>query len=130
MFRFENLEIWNRSINVTNKIFDLADSIENRHHYRFADQLRSASLSISNNIAEGSGSSSKREFCQFLNYAHRSIFETVNMLVIASHRKYIEENKTNELKKELEEISKMVSGFSNSLFKKTLSSPLYAEHPR
>ena len=115
MFRFENLEIWKRSIEATDRLFDLADLIEARHYYRFADQLRGASLSISNNIAEGSGSISKRDFIKFLNYSHRSIFETVNMLTIAARRKYIDCNEMISLTNELEEISKMVSGFSHSL---------------
>lgn len=101
MFRFEGLEVWKRSIKITDEIFDIADSIEDRHKYRFAEQLRAASLSISNNIAEGSGSNSKKEFKQYLNHSHRSIFETVNMIIIATRRKYITESQkiiiTNEL---------------------------------
>jgi four helix bundle protein len=124
MFRFEGFEIRKCSIEITDKIFNLADIIKTKHHNKFADQLRGASLSISNTIAEGSGSSSKRDFCRFLNYTHRSIFETVNMLIIATRRKFIEEGKTIELKNELEEISKMVSGFANSLVNKPLRSKL------
>ena len=124
MFRFENLEIWKRSVDITDSIFDIADQLENKHCYRFADQLRGAVLSISNNIAEGSGSSSKKDFCQFLNYTHRSIFETVNMLIIAYRRKYIQDQQKDSLKNELEEISKMVMRFSKSYQSKTLRSSL------
>jgi four helix bundle protein len=124
MFRFEDLEIWKRSIKITDEIFSIADIIESKHQYRFADQLRGAVLSISNNIAEGSGSSSKKDFTQFLNYAHRSIFETVNMLILASRREYFNEQQKSHLINELEEISKMISGFSKSLQSKTLRSPL------
>lgn len=124
MFRFENLEIWKRSIKITDEMFNIADIIESKHQYRFADQLRGAVLSISNNIAEGSGSSSKKDFTQFLNYAHRSIFETVNMLILASRREYFNEQQKSHLINELEEISKMISGFSKSLQSKTLRSPL------
>ena len=120
MFRFENLEIWKRSIEITDRLFDLADTVEAKHCYRFADQLRGASLSISNNIAEGSGSSSRRDFTKFLNYTHRSIFETVNMLIIASRRAFITREQTQELKNELERISKMVSSFSHTLTRNTL----------
>jgi four helix bundle protein len=124
MFRFENLEIWKRSVDITDSIFGIADQLENKHCYRFADQLRGAVLSISNNIAEGSGSSSKKDFCQFFNYTHRSIFETVNMLIIAYRRKYILVQQKDSLKNELEEISKMIMGFSKSLQSKTLRSSL------
>ncbi|MBU1298246.1 MAG: four helix bundle protein [Bacteroidetes bacterium] len=115
MFRFEGLEVWKRSIKIIDEIFDIADCIEDRHKYRFAEQLRAASLSISNNIAEGSGSTSKKEFRQYLNHSHRSIFETFNMIFIATRRKYITESQKIIITNELEEISKMVIGFSSSL---------------
>jgi four helix bundle protein len=53
-FRFQNLEIWKRAI-------DIAGEMDERKFYRFSDQLRGAALSISNNIAEGSGSASKKD---------------------------------------------------------------------
>ena len=71
-FRFEDLDIWKLSVEIGDGLFDIADSMEARKLFRFAEQLRGAGLSISNNIAEGSGSTSKREFDQFLNYAKRS----------------------------------------------------------
>lgn len=58
-FLFQNLEIWQRSAAVSVELFLLADQIENMKHFRWAEQLRSAVLSITNNIAEGSGSYSK-----------------------------------------------------------------------
>ncbi|WP_205940794.1 four helix bundle protein [Pedobacter paludis] len=39
---------------------------------QIAEQLNGAALSISNNIAEGSGSVSNKEFTHYLNIAHRS----------------------------------------------------------
>jgi len=66
-FRFENLEIWQRSVDIARKLFKIADSLETKKLYRFADQLRGAGLSMPNNIAEGSGSTSEKEFINFLN---------------------------------------------------------------
>jgi four helix bundle protein len=97
MFRFEDFNVWKRTVELTDKLFDLADQIEERKRFRLAEQLRGAVLSISNNIAEGSGSSSKREFKQFLNYSHINSSEKAARL------------------NELEEISKMIIGFSRSL---------------
>jgi four helix bundle protein len=118
MFRFENLDIWKRAIQITDEVFNVADFLEGRHYYRFADQMFGAVLSISNNIAEGSGSYSKKDFKLYLNYTHRSIFETVNMIIIEYRRSYINEEQNEHLKTELEEISKMISGFSKSLNEK------------
>jgi len=82
MFRFENLEIWKKSIEVAGNLFDISDDLERKKLYKFAEQLRGAALSISNNIAEGSGSNSKKEFIQFLNIAKRSCFENANMMIL------------------------------------------------
>jgi hypothetical protein len=46
MFRFENLEIWKKSIDIAERLFDIADDFEKRKLYKFAEQLRGAALSI------------------------------------------------------------------------------------
>jgi four helix bundle protein len=81
-FRFEDLAIWKMSINIANELLDIADNLEEKHLFRFAEQLRAAGMSISNNIAEGSGSVSDKEFSYFLNIARRSTFENANILII------------------------------------------------
>jgi four helix bundle protein len=73
-FRFQKLEIWKNAVEIGIELFDIADDLDKRHLHRFAEQLRAAGLSMSNNIAEGSGSISKKEFRQFLNVARRSTF--------------------------------------------------------
>ena len=55
-FRFEDFEIWQRAADLADRLCNMADSLEERRRFKFADQLRGAVLSISNNIAEGSGS--------------------------------------------------------------------------
>jgi len=57
-FRFQDLKIWKLAIQIADELFDIADGLDQKRLYRFAEQLRSAGMSMSNNIAEGSGSSS------------------------------------------------------------------------
>ena len=52
-FRFQDLEIWQLAIEIADELFDLAYELEKKKLYRFAEQLRAAGMSISNNIAEG-----------------------------------------------------------------------------
>ena len=50
-FRFQDLQIWNEAIDVGDRLFDIADLLEQKKLYRFAEQLRGAGMSMSNNIA-------------------------------------------------------------------------------
>jgi len=114
-FRFQKLEIWKKAKDIGHKLLDVADQLEKRKLYRFAEQVRGASLSISNNIAEGSGSTSKRDFAHFLNIARRSAFENANMAIVFYERGIIEKSKCNELLQELDEVCRMITGFSRNL---------------
>ena len=48
-FRFQDLKIWQSSIQIANELFDIADDLEQKKMYRFAEQLRAAGMSMSNN---------------------------------------------------------------------------------
>jgi hypothetical protein len=50
-FRFEDFEIWRIAIEVAESLFDVADELEAKKLYRFAEQVRGAALSAPNNIA-------------------------------------------------------------------------------
>ena len=114
-FRFENLEIWQRAVEVARKLFRLAAILEEKKLFRFADQLRGSGLSMPNNIAEGSGSTSKKEFLQFLNIARRSTFENASMVLIFAKDKLISEDMKDEIVKDLDELCRMITSFSRSL---------------
>src|SRR5918996_1201193 len=113
-FRFEDLEIWRRGAEISGKLFQLADELEKRHLFRFAEQLRGATLSITNNIAEGSGSLSNAEFANFLNMSRRSVFEVANILILLSNDNFLPSEKVQNLLAELEEQSRMLLGFMRS----------------
>ena len=89
-FRFQDLEIWQMAIDIAEKLLDIADMLEDKKLYRFAEQLRGAGMSMSNNIAEGSGSNSDKEFANFLNIARRSTFENANILILLRRRNLID----------------------------------------
>lgn len=86
-FRFQDLQIWQLAIEILDELLEMADILEDKKYFRFAEQLRAAAMSISNNIAEGSGSSSNKDFCNFLNIAHRSTFEVANIMIILNRKK-------------------------------------------
>jgi len=114
-FRFQDLRIWQLAIQIADELFNIADSMEQKKLYRFAEQLRGAGMSMSNNIAEGSGSSSKKEFTQFLNMARRSTFENANILILLQKRGLINEESQNKLLDQLDFLCRQITNFQNTL---------------
>jgi len=110
-----DLEIWRDAMEVGEIFFDLADRLEVKRLYRFADQLRGSGLSMSNNIAEGSGSSSKREFLNFLNIARRSTFENANIALVLESRGLADEREVTEVLDQLDHLCRKITNFQKSL---------------
>jgi four helix bundle protein len=115
VFRFEDFEIWKDGIQVTKSLLIVANDLEDRKLYRFAEQLRAAAMSITNNIAEGSGSFSDKEFAQFLNISRRSIFECVNILIILNETGLVLKDNLEIHKEKLDHLSRKITLFRKSI---------------
>ena len=114
-FRFQDFEIWKEAIEIGNILFDIADELENKKLFRFAEQLRGAGMSMSNNIAEGSGSTSKTEFRNYLNIAKRSTFENANILIILNKRNLIDKIILDSILEKLDILCRKITNFQKSL---------------
>jgi four helix bundle protein len=114
-FRFQDLKIWQLAIQIADELFDIAENLEKKRLYRFAEQLRGAAMSAPNNIAEGSGSSSKKEFIQFLNVARRSTYENANILILLEKRGLVSAEYLALLLDKLDHLCRQITNFQASL---------------
>jgi four helix bundle protein len=114
-FRFQDLKIWELAIQIADELFDIADGLDQKRLYRFAEQLRGAGMSAPNNIAEGSGSSSKKEFIQFLNIARRSTYENANILILLEKRGLVSAEYLAQLLDKLDHLCRQITNFQASL---------------
>ena len=114
-WRFQDLEIWNVSVELAVKFHQIADQLDKRRFYRYAEQIRAAGLSLSYNIAEGSGSTHKQEFIQFLNIARRSLFEDASMLLVFERLTLLGPSDVDELLWKCDEASRKITNFARSL---------------
>lgn len=117
MFRFEKLEVWREAMDYTNKVYDITETFPKSELSGLTSQLKRASLSIPSNIAEGSGSSSLKDFSHSLDIAIKSAIETVSELFFARMRGYIKEQKVRELYDEAEILIKRIQGLKQYLRK-------------
>ena len=109
------MEIWQLAVEIADELLDIADELEKKHLFKFAEQLGDSAMSMSNNIAEGSGSSFKKEFKYFLNVTRRLTFENANILIILNRRKLITEEDLNLLLGKLDKECRMITNFKKSL---------------
>ena len=110
-FRFEDLEIWQLSKGMAVKFHRIAEQLEKKHYYRYAEQLRAAGLSVPNNIAEGSASPHIKEFLQFLNIARRSLFEDASMLLVFEAMEIFDLGSIDNLLWDCDKLSRMITNF-------------------
>jgi four helix bundle protein len=114
-FRFEDLEIWQLAAELAIEFHHLAEKLDARKLYRYAEQLRGAGLSLTNNIAEGAGSQHVQEFRQFLNIARRSLFEDASMLLVFQKMELVSAEQVTALLADCDSLSRKITAFSKTL---------------
>jgi four helix bundle protein len=114
-FRFEDLEIWQLAKNLAVQFHQLADRLDKKRLYRYAEQLRAAGLSLPNNVAEGSGSTHDGEFRQFLNIARRSLFEDASMLLVFETLGLVTASEVDALLADCDLLSRKITNFGRTL---------------
>ena len=119
MFRFEKLEIWQAAIAYTNRIYSVTRAFPREELYSLVDQLRRCSSSIAANIAEGSGSSSDKDFSHYLDISIKSTYESVSHLRIAKDQGYITNKLLESLYEEADHLARRIRAFRKTLLAKT-----------
>lgn len=94
-----------------------SDLQKNLKHFRLLDQLEAATSSIPQNIAEGKGRNSRKEFSQFLYIARGSAYETLPLLELFNRVNWIDDHTFASLELEGIEIIQMLKGLIDSLHK-------------
>ena len=114
-FKFENLMVWQHSLEFGEKINNIADTFPSKELYNLNSQIRRAADSIGLNIAEGSTGHSDPEQKRFLIFANRSALEVVACLIKAKRRSYIDEKTYLELYTDCESLVRMLQAFIKKL---------------
>ena len=114
-FKFEKLDIWKLSIDITDDVHILTRSFPKEEMFSLTSQMKRAADSVSLNIAEGSTGQSNPEQIKFLGYAQRSAIEVVNCLYLAIRRKYIDQLIFDKFYNELDKLVAKIQAFKNSL---------------
>jgi four helix bundle protein len=109
---FEDVIAWQKARKLSKNIYKL---FTGNKDYSFCNQINRASVSISNNIAEGFERKSNKELRAFLYIAKGSCGEVRSMIYLALDLKYISERNFKIIFNQTTEVSKLIAGFIKSL---------------
>lgn len=115
--RFEELPVWNKAVELAAFIMDWTTQDEFRGRGDLANQMQRATLSISNNIAEGFERGSTAELLNYIYIARGSAGEVRSMLAVMDRMPGFDHLKSDisNLKSELENVSRQLRGWADSL---------------
>ena len=119
MFRFEKLDVWQRAVAFAGKVYERTGEFPDGERFGLVSQVRRAAVSVSSNIAEGSGRGTGKEFIRFLDIACGSLMEVVSQLQIAVNQKFLKMEDHQSLCADAEELARMLSGLRSSVESRT-----------
>lgn len=114
---FEDVPVWKAGVDLTVKVFEVTENSAFRGRGDIANQIQRASLSVSNNIAEGFERGTTSELIQFLYYAKGSAGEVRSICHVLERMKHFEHLKSQiaDLKSLARSISRQLGGWVFSL---------------
>lgn len=115
IFRFLNWEVYQDSKKIITIIFKIVNKLPKEYRYDLGSQVIRSAVSISLNIAEGSGKHSDKELNRFFNISLGSVSETLAIIDILHDINLITNDEFFNIVKKLESIANQLSGFKKKL---------------
>ena len=115
MKTYQDLIVWQKSIELVIDIYKLTDKFPKEEIYGIVSQIRRSAVSISSNIAEGKMRGGDIEFKRFLLIAFSSGAELETQLFISKKLPKTEKLDYNKVDSLLEEVMKMLNKLISTL---------------
>lgn len=115
MYVLTDLKIWQKALDLSLEVYQATQIFPKHELYGLTSQIRTCSVSIPSNIAEGAGRETQADFCRFLRIARGSAYELQTQLYLANKLNYLNPKDFQQLLSNLEEVLRMLTGLQNSL---------------
>jgi four helix bundle protein len=112
---FRDLIVWQKAMDLVELVYRLRVSFRREEMYGLTNQVRRAAVSVPSNIAEGHARDTTLDLMHFLSISRGSLKELETQILIAGRLGYIGEQAESRAVMLIAEISRLMSGLTNSL---------------
>ena len=109
MSDYRSLLVWQKAMNLSERVYKASEGFPNIEKFGLADQMRRASVSIVSNIAEGYGRGTDNEFIHFLCISKGSSSELDTQIELSYRLVYIDDEVYTSLLLLNSEVNKMLA---------------------
>ena len=108
--RFEDLICWQKARVLVTQVYALTNRTPLSRDFKLRDQLRSASVSVMSNIAEGFARFHKKDFIRFLDISQSSVAEVKSLLYVVIDQNYAQKDEIKKMQRFAEETQRVTLG--------------------
>ena len=108
---FEDLEVYKQAREVRKRVWKLARLLPPDQKWILSFQMRKASLSLTNNIAEGHGSWSYRHNISYLRRSRGSCSELQDDLNTCEDEGYFSKEHLDDLRDDIRSVIRLINGY-------------------
>lgn len=117
IYSFEKLTVWQKSKKLSVFIYKITRTFPKDELFGLVSQIRRCSVSVSSNIAEGSGRHTQKDKARFTEIAYGSALELLNQSIICKELEFVSDEDYQTIRNELEEITLMLDALHKSQLK-------------
>jgi four helix bundle protein len=118
---FEDLMCWQKAKELVILVYSESSKGVLARDFGTRDQLRRAALSVMNNIAEGFGRYSPKEFIRFLDFAQSSSMEVKSITYVLEAMNYLPLETIEKIRSLAEEAKALIRGLISHLRSRILT---------
>ncbi len=112
---FKELIVWQKARELVIMAYELTFKFPNSERFNLTSQINRSAVSISSNIAEGSGRGTNKDFSRFIDIAMGSAFEVESQVINAIDLEFVTKIKATDLYDKIIEVQKLLYGFQKTL---------------
>jgi four helix bundle protein len=114
---YRDLDVWKLAVELAAAADALANKLLETRRYKMADQLFSAALSVSSNIAEGNGRLHRLEYAHHVSMSRGSLLEVESILYVAIRCRHLSEADCADAFKLITSVGKMLTKLLRALYR-------------